>query len=94
MTACKQVRLGACAVDAWARFWPTQSYFARSRSSSPLPLPPPCMKILMDFWADMRALMKKKLGSQGPSTVIILYFEICKVASMVSPGGVVVITPD
>ena len=26
--------------------------------------------------------------------MITLYFEICYVASMVSPGGVVVITPD
>ena len=37
---------------------------------------------------------EKKIGSQGLSTVIILYFETCYVASMVSPGGVVVITAD
>ena len=37
---------------------------------------------------------EEKLGSQGSSTVITLYFETCCVASMVSPGGVVVITPD
>ena len=37
---------------------------------------------------------EEKLGSQGPSTVITLYFETCCVVSMVSPGGVVVITPD
>ena len=37
---------------------------------------------------------EKKLGSQGSSTVITLYFETCCVASVVSPGGVVVITPD
>ena len=37
---------------------------------------------------------EEKIGSKGPSTVITLYFETCYVASMVSPGGVVVITPD
>ena len=42
----------------------------------------------------MRTLMKKKIGSQGSSMVITLYFETCYVASMVIPGGVAVITPD
>ena len=37
----KHVRFRPCAVDAWARFWPTQSYFARSRFFLSLPLPPP-----------------------------------------------------
>ena len=37
---------------------------------------------------------EEKNWSQGSSTVITLYFETCYVASMVSPGGVVVITPD
>ena len=37
---------------------------------------------------------EEKIGSQRSSTVITLYFETCYVASMVSPGGVVVITPD
>ena len=37
---------------------------------------------------------EEKTGSQGSSTVIILYFETCYVASMVSPGGVVVIMLD
>ena len=37
---------------------------------------------------------EEKIGSQESSTVIILYFETCCVASMVNPGGVVVITPD
>ena len=35
----------------------------------------------------------EKIGSQGSSTVITLYFETCYVASMVSPSGVVVIRP-
>ena len=39
----------------------------------------------------MCSLMKKRLS---PRAVITLYFETCYVASMVSPGGVVVITPD
>ena len=37
---------------------------------------------------------EEKIGSQGSSTVITFYFETCYVASTVSPGGVVVITPD
>ena len=37
---------------------------------------------------------EEKIGSKGSSTVITLYFETCYVASIVSPGGVVVITPD
>ena len=37
---------------------------------------------------------EEKIESQGSSTVTTLYFETCYVASMVSPGGVVVITPD
>ena len=37
---------------------------------------------------------EEKIGSKGSSTVITLYFENCYVASMVSPGGVVVVTPD
>ena len=37
---------------------------------------------------------EEKIGSQESSTVITLYFETCYVASVVSPGGVVVITPD
>ena len=37
---------------------------------------------------------EEKIGSQGSSTVITLYFETCYVVSRVSPGGVVVITPD
>ena len=37
---------------------------------------------------------EEKIGSRGSSTVITLYFETCYVASMVSPGGAVVITPD
>ena len=36
---------------------------------------------------------EEKIGFQGSSTVIILYFETCYVASMVNPGGVV-IKPD
>ena len=42
----------------------------------------------------MRTSNEEKIGSRGSSTVITLYFETCYVASMVSPGGVVVITPD
>ena len=37
---------------------------------------------------------EEKIGSQGSSTVTTLYFETCCVASVVSPGGVVVITTD
>ena len=37
---------------------------------------------------------EEKIGSQGLSTVITLYLETCYVASVVSPGGVVVIMPD
>ena len=37
---------------------------------------------------------EEKVGSQGSSTVTTLYFETCCVTSRVSPGGVVVITPD
>ena len=37
---------------------------------------------------------EEKIGYQGSSTVITLYVETCYVANMVSPGGVVVITPD
>ena len=37
---------------------------------------------------------EEKIGSQGSSTVITLYFETYYVASMVSPVGVAVITPD
>ena len=41
----------------------------------------------------MRTLMKKRLGPKDHQ-LYTLYFETCYVASMVSPGGVVVITPD
>ena len=37
---------------------------------------------------------EEKIGSQRSSMVITLYLETCYVASMVSSGGVVVITPD
>ena len=42
----------------------------------------------------MCTLMKTKIGFQGSSAVITLYYETCYVASMVSPGGVVVFMPD
>ena len=37
---------------------------------------------------------EEKIGSKGSFKVIILYFETCYVANMVSPGGVVVIMLD
>ena len=65
----KHVRFRACAVDAWSRFWPTQSYFARSRFLLYLPLPPPHFCVL--------ELSKRDLGTRLPNKIwwIIMAFH-------------------
>ena len=54
---------------------------------------PKCRRTIKGCLVLKLRINKEKIGSQRSSTVIILYFETSYVASMVSPGGVVMLFP-
>ena len=70
----KHVRFRACAVDVWARFWPTQSYFARSRFLLSLPLPLPHFFVLKPPKRDlgMRSLRMLLSSIQTKNTKFVV----------------------